>query len=130
MSSAVLQGVPGSTLDTDIWVDLPTRAYMTLYQLVLEQQGKPITKTVYSLSDDSLVNFVFHVDGLQDFNREYRRSLSLRWNGMTIQVLPLARILASKKFIRRPKDLVHIPMIEDVLWAQKQQRTASKTRKR
>lgn len=129
MSSAVLQGVPGSTLDTDIWVDLPTRAYMTLYQLVLEQQGKPITKTVYSLSDDSLVNFVFHVDGLQDFNREYRRSLSLRWNGMTIHVLPLARILASKMFIRRPKDLVHIPMIEDVLWAQKKQRSA-RTRKR
>jgi len=130
MSSAVLQGVPGSTLDTDIWVDLPTRAYMTLYQLVLEHGGKPITKTVYALSDDSLVNFVFHVDGLRDFYREYQRSLPLRWNGMTIQVLPLERILASKKFIRRPKDLLHIPMIEDVLWAQKKQRSASKIRKR
>src|SRR5579859_8308015 len=28
MSAAILQGVPATTLDTDIWVDLPSRQYI------------------------------------------------------------------------------------------------------
>ena len=28
MSAAVLQGVPATTLDTDIWIDLPQREYV------------------------------------------------------------------------------------------------------
>ena len=28
MTAALVQGVPGSTLDTDLWIDLPERQYM------------------------------------------------------------------------------------------------------
>jgi len=35
MSSAILQGVPASTLDTDLWIDLPERQYMRLINLGL-----------------------------------------------------------------------------------------------
>lgn len=27
MTAAILQGVPATTLDTDIWIDLPEREY-------------------------------------------------------------------------------------------------------
>ena len=28
MSGAILQGVPATTLDTDLWIDLPSRQYI------------------------------------------------------------------------------------------------------
>jgi hypothetical protein len=33
MSAAVLQGVPATTLDTDLWIDLPPRQYMRILNL-------------------------------------------------------------------------------------------------
>jgi hypothetical protein len=45
---------------------------------------------------------------------------------MTVRLLPLERIVASKRFIRRPKDLAHLPILEEVIWARKHQRAAKK----
>jgi len=39
MSAAILQGVIVTTIDTDIWVDLPERQYIRLMNLVLQQGG-------------------------------------------------------------------------------------------
>ena len=33
MAAAILQGVPATTLDTDIWADVPERHYMRLINL-------------------------------------------------------------------------------------------------
>jgi hypothetical protein len=33
MSGAILQGVPATTLDTDFWIDLPSRQYMRVLNL-------------------------------------------------------------------------------------------------
>ena len=33
MSGAILQGVPMTTLDTDLWIDLPERRYIRLLSL-------------------------------------------------------------------------------------------------
>jgi hypothetical protein len=72
MTSAILQGVPGTTLDTDLWVDMPTRGYLALHRLIVEQGGTALAKTVFALEDDSVVNFVFAVDGLNSFGAEYK----------------------------------------------------------
>ena len=37
--------------------------------------------TVVELADGSLVNFLYHVDGLRSFEAEYRQALRLRWLG-------------------------------------------------
>ena len=63
-----------------------------------------LARTVVALDDDTLVNFLYRIDGLKDFTDEYDRAEVLDWLGREIRVLPLPRIIASKKHIRRPKD--------------------------
>jgi hypothetical protein len=38
---------------------------------------------------------------------------------MEVKVLPLERIYASKKFVGRPKDLAHLPLLEQTLKLQR-----------
>ncbi len=114
-----MQGVMVNTLDIDIWVDLPTRHYMRLWKLIRSQGGSALSQTLYVLEDGKLVNFLFAVTGLGSFSREYRHALTRRVEGLTVKVLPLARILRSKEVMQRDKDLVHIPLIQAVVNAAK-----------
>ncbi len=71
MSGAILQGVPATTLDTDIWIDLPFRQYMRVLNLCRKQGAELRANTVVDLSDGSMVNFLYEVQGLHSFRREY-----------------------------------------------------------
>jgi hypothetical protein len=119
MTAAIYQGVMLNTLDTDIWVDLPTRQYMRLWNLVREQGGVALSPVLYALKDGKLVNFLFEVTGLRSFAAEYRHALTVKIAGQNVKVLPLARVLKSKKAIMRDKDVAHIPHIERTLAAKK-----------
>jgi len=115
MSAAILQGVMVTTLDTDIWVDLPERQYVRLMNLVLKQGGEALAPTLYALADGRLVNFLFSVHGLRSFHSEYPGAINAKIEGAPIKVLPLRRILKSKKTIMRDKDQIHILQIERFL---------------
>ena len=119
MTAAVYQGVMLNTMDTDIWVDLPTRQYIRLWNLIHDQGGSALSQTLYVLEDGKVVNFLFEVTGLGSFASEYRRALTGKMEGLTVKILPLARILKSKRSIMRDKDLAHIPEIERVLRARR-----------
>jgi len=115
MSAAILQGVPATTLDTDLWLDLPERQYIRVLNLCSGLGAGIRANTVVELSDGSLVNFLYQVDGLKAFEQEFKNALRLSWLGMKAPVLPLTRIYRSKKFVGRPKDLAHLPLIEQTL---------------
>lgn len=115
MSAAILQGVPATTIDTDLWVGLPERQFAGLYQIIQEQGGVIFAPAVAALSDDTIVNFLPRVDGLASFNTEYRRAAVMEWNGLKVRVLPLESIIKSKRFVARPKDTAHIPILEQTL---------------
>jgi hypothetical protein len=119
MSAAIIQGVPATTLDTDIWVDLPEREYIRLLNLVKRQGGVGLAPTMYALTDGSLVNFIFKMTGLSEFAIEYKQAKEMLWNGLKIHVLPLARIYRSKKASARDKDMAHLPLLENVMRAQR-----------
>jgi hypothetical protein len=68
-----------------------------------------------ALDDDRLVNFLYRIDGLNAFAAEYERAEVLEWNSRQVRALPLTRIIASKKHIRRPKDLAHLPLLKQTL---------------
>ena len=122
MSAAILQGVIVSTLDTDIWVDLPERQYVRLMNVILKQGGTALAPTLYALSDGHLVNFLFTVHGLRGFEAEFKHAVDGKIEGQSVKVLPLEKILKSKKTIRRDKDLVHIFHIERFLKGRKKLR--------
>ena len=119
MSAAILQGVPATTTDTDIWVDLPERQYVRLLNLVVSQDGTPMARAVYGLSDGSLVNFIFRMTGLKGFAEEYESAREIVWNNLKVRVLPLARIYKSKHETDREKDLAHLPLIRRVMRGQR-----------
>jgi hypothetical protein len=115
MSAAIVQGVPGSTLDVDLWINLPERQYMRPMKVALAQGAQMLRNTVLQLSDDTLVNFVYSVTGLGSFADEYSKAVKLPFHGLTIAALSLERVRKSKLAIGRPKDLVHVQQIESTL---------------
>jgi hypothetical protein len=125
MSAAILQGCPATTLDTDLWIDLPPRQYIRVLRLCQKLGAATRANTVVELTDGSIVNFLYRVDGLLTFAREFRRARRLNWLGMTVAVLPLSRILLSKKAVGRPKDLAHLPLLEQTIQLRKRSRTRS-----
>ena len=119
MAAAILQGVVMTTLDTDIWVELPERQYIRLLNLCVKQGATAVSPTVYVLADGRVVNFLFRVDGIRSFAAEYPNAISARLEREAVKVLPLERIMKSKKAVLRDKDRLHILQIERFLKGRK-----------
>jgi len=119
MSSAILQGVPVTTLDTDLWIGLPERQYMRLINLGLSLGATLVRNTVMALRDGSLVNFLYRVDGLASFATEWRRAKQITFHDLPVKVIPLERLIRSKEFVGRPKDFAHIWLLRDILASRK-----------
>jgi hypothetical protein len=115
MSAAILQGVPATTLDTDLWIDLPSRQDMRILRITQQLGGKVLANTVVELADGSLVNFLYRVDGLRGFGTEFKRAKYVRWLGTKVAMLGLAQIYQSKKLVGRPKDIAHLPLLKQTM---------------
>ena len=115
MSAANIQGVPGSTLDVDLWLDLRPRQYIRALNLAVREGAQVVRNTVVELLDGTLVNFVYEVTGLPSFKSVFPKACKLKWEGVEVAVLPLELIQKSKEAIRRPKDLLHVEMIKERL---------------
>jgi hypothetical protein len=115
MSAAVVQGVMETTLDVDIWIDLPPRQYVRVQSIARKVGGTVAANTVVYLADGTPVNFIFEVDGLRRFEIEFKNTRRLEFHGKRIPVLKLERILKSKETIARDKDLAHIVHIRNLL---------------
>jgi len=74
-----------------------------------------VRNTVVELIDGTLVNFVYEVTGLKKFSSEFKKSKVLNFHGEKIPVLPLESIQRSKRAIMRPKDALHLFLIEQTL---------------
>jgi hypothetical protein len=115
MSAAILQGVPATTLDTDLWIDLPERSYVRVLRLSQKLGASILANTVVELTDGSAVNFLYRVDGLRGFGPEFKRAKHLSWLGTKVAVLGLHRIYQSKKVVGRPKDIAHLPLLKQTM---------------
>lgn len=115
----MMQGAMTNTMDVDLWVDLPSRQYIRLWNLIYEQGGAALSQTLYVLEDGKVVNFLFAVTGLRSFATEFKGAVSGRLAGEGVKLLPLERILKSKKTVLRDKDLPHIRLIEQVIRGRK-----------
>ena len=111
MTAAILQGAPATTLDIDIWIDLPARQYMRILNLARQLGAEIVANTVVVFGNSLTVNFLYHVGGLRSFAYEYKTSERIRWHGETVPVLSLERVYKSKKFVARPKDLAVLPLL-------------------
>ena len=115
MSAAIVQGVMETTLDVDLWIDLPARQYMRVQNIARSAGCTVAANTVVYAEDGTPVNFVYEVNGLGTFASERKNTERLLFRGKKIPVLKLERILKSKETIRRDKDLPHIIHIRELL---------------
>jgi hypothetical protein len=108
MGAAVLQGVPVVTQDLDFWIGRPMNRHDEVLLICHDLGSNILDDFKVVLSDGSLINFTYYVDGLKSFKEELKTSRRLKLFGQIVPVLSLERICASKAAVRRPKDRVHL----------------------
>jgi hypothetical protein len=113
--AAIEQGAPLMTVDYDFWVRLPERQYVRLLTIVHRQGGTIRAQTVYELSDGTQVNAVFQPDGLRSFDVEWKQCRLSQLEGISARVLPLQRVIASKRAANRDKDKAVLPILQRTL---------------
>jgi hypothetical protein len=110
--AAIRQGAPLMTVDYDFWVRLPERQYVRLLAIIRQQRGTIRARTLYELRDGTQVNVIFRPDGLRSFPVEWSRCAVGRLDGVPVRILPLRRVIASKRAAGRDKDLAVLPVLE------------------
>ena len=118
-TAAVLQGVPITTFDTDLWIGLPERQYMRVINLCHRLGAQILSANKVVLPGEQMVDFVYRVNGLHSFDYEFQRAKQTPWLGNTVAVLTLERIHRSKSVVRRPKDEVHLFYLEQAMGLKK-----------
>jgi predicted nucleotidyltransferase len=122
LSAAVLQGANSSTRDIDLWFADTTDP--RLGEAVRDAKGIWISGTFGArppqIGGDAVgdrLDVVTHMSGLGGFDEEYANSVALNVDGIPIRVLPLERIVVSKRASGRPKDLAALPALDEALAA-------------
>ena len=115
MMAAIAQGAPLMTIDYDFWVKLPERQYVRILGIIQRLGGTVLARTLYELSDGTQVNVVFKPDGLKGFDAEWKKCLKEKLEDQPIRILPLDRVIASKRASGREKDFATLPTLERTL---------------
>jgi hypothetical protein len=122
LSAAALQGAPVVTQDVDLWFeDLADPKLASALKEVGAAYVPPmmLNPPMLAGAGTEMFDIVLRMDGLAAFSEEWKRSKSVDVRGVALKVLPLDRILASKRAANRPKDKLVIAVLEDVLRSRK-----------
>ena len=124
LAAAALQGAPAVTQDGDLWFESLADPRLAIALRQIGASYLPATDSTPPLlagAGTDLFDIVVHTHGLGAFDQEARQALHVRVGRVDVPVLPLARIIASKKATGRPKDLSILPALEDTLRARTEQ---------
>ncbi len=127
LSAAVLQGANTGTRDIDLWFrDL---ADPRIGEAVREAGGIWVSGTFGTgppqIGGEAMgdrLDVVTHCDGLGSFDDEDAAAVEATVDGLALRLLPLERILASKRASGRPKDKAALPALEEAIAAAKSAR--------
>jgi hypothetical protein len=119
MTAAVLQGARGVTEDIDLWferLDDPHIAEAARSVGGLWVSGSfGMRPPMLGGALGDRFDVVTHVDGADTFAIERARAVFVVVDGQMLPLMPLARVLASKRASKRAKDLAQIPALEEAL---------------
>jgi hypothetical protein len=120
LAAAALQGANTTTVDIDLWfeqagdsrISEAARAaggyWVSGFGMMPAQLGGVL---------GDRFDVVLHMSGLESFEQEYGRSVPITVEGVPVRLLPLDRILTSKRAADRPKDRAVLPALEEALAA-------------
>ena len=118
MAAAALQGAPAVTQDVDLWfANLNDPKLKKALARAGAAYVPPTASTPPLLAGGGadLFDIVMHMDGLMSFHEEAKAAIRLAVGNVLVPVLPLDRIIASKRRAGRPKDKAILPVLEDTL---------------
>ena len=120
LAAAALQGAPAVTQDVELWFrDLADPRLAGALRRIGASYIPPTHSTPPLLAGagTDLFDIVLDMHGLESFDQEVRRATPVQVGGVAVPVLPLERIIASKRATGQPKDLSSLPALEDALRA-------------
>lgn len=128
LSAAALQGAPVVTEDVDLWFrNLDDPHLAEALRRVGGAYVAPTGHTPPMLAGEGLELFdiVLRMDGLRGFDEEWAEAVELTIGDVVAKILPLSRILVSKRAAARPKDRLVVPVLEEVVALQAATRDVS-----
>lgn len=120
MGAAVLQGAPIATQDLDVWfsqVEDEAIRHAATDAGGFWISGFGMQPPAFGGDDFSRIDVVLTAHGLETFATEYARSIERDIEGVTFRVLPLDRVIVSKRATGRLKDTAQLPVLEATLLA-------------
>lgn len=120
LSAATLQGAFVVTQDIDLWfkdVGDP------LISKIIQKFGGAYVSTIPTImnaprfvgSEFHALDIVFNIGGVDSFDEEFQKAKTVEIDGVPFFLLPLEKIIQSKKSANRPKDKAVMPVLEDTL---------------
>jgi hypothetical protein len=114
-----MQGVPGTTQDVDLWFErYSSREVLESFRAAGGTLvWRAIPPVVAGPPDLEIVDVVRGCTGLGAFREEYEGAIALVHDatGIVVPVLPVERVLVSKRAADRPKDRLAVPIIEQAI---------------
>jgi predicted nucleotidyltransferase len=113
MSAALLQGARGSTDDVDLWFEHIGDS--RIGEAARRAGGFWVTRSQPPLLGGAIgdrFDVVLTLSGVPDFAGEFAGSREVDLDGVPVRLLPLERILHSKRSAARPKDEPGVRQIE------------------
>lgn len=120
MGAALLEGVPAATQDLDVWfesTDDPAVREAARDAGGFWISGFGMQPPAFGGAGLERIDIVLTTHGLDPFPVEYQRTIVHEVEGITLRILPLERIIATKRATGRPKDLAQLPILEATLLA-------------
>lgn len=122
MGAALIEGAPGTTQDLDLWfgrIDETRLGEAARRAGGFYTAGLGLQAPAVGGEGLDRVDLVLTASGLDSFEDEYARAREYDLDGLRVRVLPLERVLVSKRAAKRAKDLAQIPLLEATLAARR-----------
>jgi hypothetical protein len=122
LGAAVLEGAPVATQDLDLWFGSLDGEQLALAAKDAGGFWVPafgMQPPAFGGDGLSRIDVVLTAHGLRRFAEEYEGGVDREIDGITVRVLPLERVIASKRATGRAKDAASLPALEATLRARR-----------
>ncbi len=120
MGAALIEGAPGTTQDLDLWfghIDAEQLSEAARRAGGIYTSGFGLQPPAVGGEGLDRVDILLSASGLEPFEREFLGARAYDLDGVPVKVLPLDRIIVSKRAAQRQKDTAQLPMLEAALAA-------------
>lgn len=130
VSAAVLQGADTVTQDLDLWFRSMGEPGIAIAARAAGGTFATRTNPPAVIGEGlDRIDLVILCHGLRPFDEEYADAVNVRVGDVTLKVLPLDRIIASKQAANRPKDRMVLDALRAALAVQKESRRGLRRKK-